>query len=158
MMTKDGTPLAPITQLVAMTGNVANGEKIFRNANTANCIKCHQLGTEGGIVGPPLTTIGQKLTKPQIYDAVLHPSNEILMGYESWIVRTKAGDTLTGRKTEDTDDHVTILDAEGKYHDVPAAQVDRKVKQTISIMPEGLTQTISQQDLVDLVEFLASRK
>jgi putative heme-binding domain-containing protein len=137
---------------------VAAGEKVFRNANTANCIKCHQLGNDGGIVGPPLTTIGQKLTKPQLYDAILHPSAEILMGYENWVVRTKSGDVLSGRKTEDTDDHVTVLDAEGKYHDVPAAQVDRKVKQTISIMPEGMTQSISRQELIDLVEFLASKK
>ena len=41
-------------------------------------------------------------------------------------MRTKSGDMLSGRKTEDTDDHVTILDSDGKYHDVPAAQVDRK--------------------------------
>jgi putative membrane-bound dehydrogenase-like protein len=158
LMTKDGAPLKPIAQLAAMKGDAANGEKVFRNANTANCMKCHQLGTEGGIVGPPLTTIGQKLTKPQLYDAVLHPSAEILMGYENWIVRTKSGDVLTGRKTEDTDDHVTLLDPEGKYHDVPAAQVDRKVKQTISIMPEGLSQSLSQQELIDLVEFLSARK
>ena len=155
---KDGSPVPPIPQLVAMTGNVANGEKIFRNANTANCIKCHQIGNEGGTVGPPLTIIAQKLSKPQLYDAVLHPSAEILMGYENWVVRTKAGDTLSGRKTEDTDDHVTILDADGKYHDVPAAQVDRKVKQAISIMPEGLSASVSRQELIDLVEFLASRK
>ena len=158
LMSKGGTPLPPIAQLATMKGSAARGEKVFRNTLTANCIKCHQLGTEGGIVGPPLTTIGQKLSKPQLYDAVLHPSAEILMGYENWIVRTKSGDVLSGRKTEDTDDHVTILDADGKYHDVKAADVDRKVKQTVSIMPDGLSQAISQEELVDLVEFLASRK
>ena len=104
------------------------------------------------------TTIGQKLTKPQLYDSILHPSAEILMGYENWIVRTKSGDVLSGRKTEDTDDHVTVLDAEGKYHDVKTADVDRKVKLAVSIMPEGLTQAITQDELVDLVEFLASKK
>jgi putative membrane-bound dehydrogenase-like protein len=158
LMTKDGSPLPPITELVTMTGNATAGEKVYRNAAVANCIKCHQIGNEGGIVGPPLTTIAQKLTKAQIYDAVLHPSAEILMGYENWIVRTKSGDILSGRKTEDTDDHVTILDPDGKYHDIPAAQVDRKVKQTISIMPDGLSQSLSRQELIDLVEFLSTRK
>jgi len=158
LFTKDGSLLPPIPQLATLTGSAAAGEKVFRNTTTANCMKCHQIGNEGGIVGPPLTTIGQKLTKPQLYDAILHPSAEILMGYENWVVRTKSGDMLSGRKTEDTDDHVTILDSEGKYHDVPAAQVDRKVKLAVSIMPEGLTKAISEQDLVDLVEFLSSRK
>lgn len=158
MITKDGSPLPPVSELVTMKGNAAAGEKVFRNAAGANCIRCHQVGTEGGIVGPPLTTIAQKLTRPQIYDALLHPSAEILMGYESWVLRTKSGETLTGRKTEETDDHVTILDADGKYHDVPAKDVDRKVKQTVSIMPEGLSQTITRQELLDLVEYLCTRK
>jgi putative heme-binding domain-containing protein len=141
-----------------LIGNAAAGERVFRNANGANCIRCHTIGTEGGPVGPPLTTIGQKLNKTQLYDAILHPSAEILMGYETWVVRTKSGDLLSGRKTEDTDTRVTILDVDGKYHDIPADQVDRKVKQNVSLMPEGMSQTMTQQDLVDLVEFLSSKK
>ena len=81
------------------------------------------------------------------------------MGYENWIVRTKSGDVLSGRKTEETDDHVTILDSEGKYHDVKTMQMwIAKVKLAVSIMPEGLTQAMTQDELVDLVEFLASKK
>ena len=158
IVTKDGARLPSVTYLATVQGDPIAGEKVYRNANGANCIRCHQLGNEGGVVGPPLTTIGQKLTKLQIYDSILHPSAEILMGYETWIVRTQSGDIFTGRKMEDTADHVTILDADGKYHDVPTGQVDRKVKQNISLMPEGLTQTMSRQELVDLVEFLASKK
>ena len=158
LLTKDGRRLPAIAYLATLGGDPVAGEKVFRNPNGANCIRCHQIGTEGGIVGPPLTVIGQKLTKVQLYDSILHPSAEILMGYETWVVRTKSGDTLSGRKTEETDDHVTLLDADGKYHDIPAAQVDRKVKQNISLMPEGVSQTMTRQDLVDLVEFLSAKK
>ena len=157
-LAKDGQPLPPVAQLVALAGNPQAGEKVFRNTAAANCIKCHQIGAEGGIVGPPLTTIGQKLNKAQLYDAILRPSAEILMGYETWVVKTKSGDALSGRKVEDTDDHVTLLDADGKYHDIQTDQVDRKVKQSISLMPEGLSQSMTRQDLVNLVEFLSQRK
>lgn len=158
MLTKEGRTLPAIGLLARMTGNPAAGEKVFRNAAGANCIKCHQLGTEGGIVGPPLTVIGQKLNKAQLYDAILHPSAAIEMGYETWVVKTKSGQVLTGRKVEDTDDHVTILDTDGKYQDVAVDQVQRKVQQKISLMPEGLTAAMTQQELVDLVEFLSRRK
>jgi putative heme-binding domain-containing protein len=80
------------------------------------------------------------------------------MGYETWVVKTKDGEVLTGRKVEDTDDHVTILDTDGKYHDVPVEKVDRRVQQKISLMPEGLTAAMTKQDLVNLVEFLSQRK
>ena len=157
-ITRDAKLLPDITTLASRSGSVTAGELVFRNANGANCIRCHAIGNDGGPVGPPLATIGQKLNKAQLYDAILHPSAEILMGYETWVIRTKSGDIVTGRKTEDTDDHTTLLDADGKYHDVPAAQIDRKVKQSISLMPEGLSQTMTQQELVDLVEYLSSRK
>jgi len=65
---------------------------------------------------------------------------------------------LTGRKTEDTDTHVTLLDVDSKYHDIPVEKIDRKVQQKVSMMPEGLTQTMTRQDLVNLVEFLSKRK
>jgi putative membrane-bound dehydrogenase-like protein len=158
VMTKDGQVLPPADQLASLKGDPAAGEKVFRNAAGANCIKCHQLGNEGGIVGPPLTVIGQKLNKSQIYDSIFLPSAAIEMSYETWVVKCKSGEVLTGRKVEDTDDHLTILDADGKYHDVAADDVQKKVKQNISLMPEGLTSAMSKQDLVDLVEFLSSRK
>jgi putative membrane-bound dehydrogenase-like protein len=155
---KDGKPLPSMADLSAMNGNAVAGEKVFRNVNGANCIKCHQLGNEGGIVGPPLTVIGQKLSKAQLYESILYPSAAIEMGYETWVVKTKSGDVFTGRKMEDTPDHVTILDTDGKYHDIPTGTIDRKVQQKVSMMPEGLTQVMSRKDLVDLVEFLAKRK
>lgn len=158
MLSKDGQRLPAIEQMAHLSGDAAAGEKVFRNAAGANCIKCHQLGNEGGIVGPPLTVVGQKLNKSQLYEAIFYPSAAIEMGYETWVVKTRSGEVLSGRKVEDTDDHVTILDADGKYHDVPVDQVQKKVKQNISLMPEGLTAAMTRQELVDLVEFLAQRK
>lgn len=157
LVSKDGQPLTT-QQLAQVSGDAAAGEKVFRNASAANCIRCHQIGNEGGIVGPPLTTIGQKLNKAQLYEAIFHPSAQILMGYETWVVKTKSADVYTGRKVEETDDHVTLLDADGKYHDIDADQVARKVKQNISLMPEGLSQAMTKVELVDLVEFLSKRK
>ena len=157
-LAKDGQPLPPIAELATLRGDSSAGERVFKNLTGSNCIRCHQLGTEGGIVGPPLTVIGQKLNKAQLYESILYPSAAIEMGYETWVVKTKAGEVFTGRKVEDTEDHVTVLDADGKYHDIPTDQVDRKVKQNISLMPEGLCQSMSRQELVDLVEFLSQRK
>ena len=65
---------------------------------------------QGRQVGPPLTTIGNKLSKEQFYEAILTPSASILMSFELWIVRTKDGDIKSGIKVEDTDDHITLKD------------------------------------------------
>lgn len=156
--TKDGQVLPPMSQLTKMTGDAKNGEKVFKNTAGANCIKCHQIADEGQMIGPPLTAIGNKLSKPQLYEAILYPSAAIEMGYETWVVRTKTGEVFSGLKAEDTPDHITIKDTDAKFHDIPLDQIDKRLKQPISLMPEGMTETMSQKDLVDLVEYLSTRK
>lgn len=156
--TRDGKILPSIDALAKMTGDAKAGAAVFRNEKGANCVKCHQIGDDGNMIGPPLTVIGGKLTKPQLYEAILYPSAAIEMGYETWVAKTKDGDIFSGLKTEDTPDHITIKDTDGKYHDIDRDKLDRLVKQNISLMPEGLSEAMTQKDLLDLVEYLASLK
>jgi putative heme-binding domain-containing protein len=156
--TKDGKTLPLMEDLAKLTGDAKAGAAVFRNLQGANCIKCHQIGDEGQMIGPPLTVVGGKLNKPQLYEAILYPSAAIEMGYEAWIVKTKKGEIFAGLKVEDTPDHITIKDTDGKYHDVDRDQIDKLVMQKISLMPEGLNETMTQQDLVNLVEYLSALK
>ena len=78
------------------------------------------------------------------------------MTYEDWVVKTKDGDVFEGILAENTDDHVTIKDANGQYHDMPADQVASKKQLKTSIMPEGLPAAMTQQDMVNLVEYLST--
>jgi putative heme-binding domain-containing protein len=156
--TRDGKILPSMDDLSKLKGDPKAGAAVFRNEKGANCIKCHQIGDDGNMIGPPLTVVGGKLSKPQLYEAILYPSAAIEMGYETWVAKTKDGDVFSGLKTEDTPDHITIKDTDGKYHDVPREKLDRLVKQAISLMPEGLNEAMTQKDLVDLVEYLESLK
>ena len=144
--------------LAKLTGDIAVGARVFRNTSAANCIKCHEIGNEGNSIGPPMTVIGGKLSKAQLYEAILYPSAAIEMGYETWVVKTRDGDVFAGIKVEDTPDRITIKDTDSKYHDVDRDKIEKLVKQPISLMPEGLHESMTQQELVDLVEYLASLK
>ena len=154
--TKDGETLPSLEALAALPGDPARGAVVYRNQKAANCITCHQVGTEGQMIGPPLTTVAQKLTKPQLFEAILLPNAAILMHYENWVVRTKKGDVVSGLLESETPERLTIKDTAGKYHDIPVENVDRKVMQKQSLMPEGLAGTMTKQELVDLVAYLAT--
>ena len=156
LLDKDKKPYPPLAELTNMTGDPKSGAAVFRNAQGANCIRCHQIGDEGGNVGPPLSTIGQKLSKPQLLQKLFNPNSSILMTYEDWVVKTKDGDVLEGILAENTDDHVTIKDASGQYHDVPAEQVASKKQLKTTIMPEGLPAAMTRQDLLNLIEYLST--
>ena len=156
--TKDGQTLPPIGQLMQLSGDAAAGELVFKNAKGANCIHCHQIGNDGNMIGPPLTVIGTKLNKGQLYEAILYPSASILMHYETWVVKTKSGDVFSGLLAEDTPDHISLKDSDGKYHDIQIDDIAKKVMQKVSLMPESLNEAMTKQDLVNLVEFLSTRK
>lgn len=155
---KDGVPLPPIRDLAARKGDAVNGAKVFRRAEGPNCIGCHQIVNEGKMVGPPLTTVGLKLTKELFYESILTPSAAILMGYENWAVKTTDGDVKIGIKVEDTDDHVTLKDNQGEYIDILLAKIADKKMLKMSMMPDDLTKTMTAQELVDLIEYLTTLK
>ncbi|HVR85553.1 MAG TPA: c-type cytochrome [Planctomycetota bacterium] len=156
---KDGSVLPPISELVDMKGDPKAGAAVFRNnSGGPNCIGCHQIGDEGRQVGPPLTTIGTKLSREQFYESILTPSASILMSFELWIVRTKDGDIKTGIKAEETDDHLTLKDNNGEYIDIPTEKIAEKKQSALSMMPEDITKTMSVKDLVNVVEYLLQQK
>jgi putative heme-binding domain-containing protein len=155
---KDGTPVPPIPKLLEMKGDAAAGAKVYRDAKGPNCIGCHQIGDEGRLVGPPLTTIGNKLARELLFEAILTPSAALLMGYENWVVRTKSGDLKTGIKVEDADDHVTLKDTQGEFIDIPREAIDQMKPLRLSMMPEDITKTMTVQELVDVVEYLTQQK
>lgn len=144
--------------LSKLSGDATKGAAVFKNTKGANCISCHQIAGQGQQLGPPLDVIGQKLTKQQLYESILFPSAGILMHYENWVVRTKKGEVISGLLDTETPDQITIKDTQGKYHDIPVDDIDRKVQQKFSLMPEGLSGTMTKQELVDLVEYLVTLK
>lgn len=156
---KDGKALPPIAELVEMKGDAKAGAAVFRNnSGGPNCIGCHQIGDEGRQVGPPLTTIANKLSREQFFESILTPSAAILMSFELWIVRMKDGDIKTGIKTEENDDHITLKDNNGEYLDLPLSKIAEQKQSALSMMPDDITKTMSVQDLVNVVEYLSQQK
>ena len=156
---KDGSALPPIAVLLEKKGDAKAGAAVFRNnSGGPNCIGCHQIGDEGRQVGPPLTTIGNKLSREQLFESILTPSAAILMSFELWVVRTKDDDIKSGIKAEDTDDHITLKDNNGEYLDIAVDKIADKKQSMLSMMPDDITKTMSIQELVDVVEYLTRQK
>ena len=152
---KDGKLLPPIEKLAAVKGDAQRGSAVYR-ADAVGCLRCHQLADQGGDIGPPLTTIGEKLSRAQLVEAIVYPSNAILMGFENWRVKTKDGEVYDGLLASETDETISLKDTAGKYTDISVANIASKVQQKVSIMPEGLNTSMTTQDLADLIEYLTT--
>jgi putative heme-binding domain-containing protein len=93
-----------------------------------------------------------------MYESILDPSAGISFGYEAWNVELKSGDELYGIIVSDTPEHVAVKTVGGIVNKCRPGDIARRDQSKLSIMPAGLQQNMSTQDLVDLIEYLVSLK
>lgn len=156
--TKEGKALPPIADLLKMKGDAAKGKTAFYSQEGAQCYRCHKIAGEGKDVGPDLSKIGGKLSREGIFESVLNPSGAIQHEYEVWILRTESSGYLTGYIRSENAEGVELMDASGTPVKIPAAEILERRKSATSLMPTGLTEGMTVQDLVDLVDYLSTLK
>lgn len=154
---QNAAPLPPVADLVKRKGDPAKGETIF-NSPTAGCAACHQVNGTGIDFGPNLSEVGSKLAREALYESILDPSAGISFGYEAWNVELKSGDELFGIIVSDTPEIVSVKTVGGIITKCRPSDIVRRDKSKLSIMPAGLQQNMSADDLVSLIEYLASLK
>ncbi len=153
---KNATAL-PISELASLKGDPAKGAEVFRS-EVAGCNKCHQVNGEGIDFGPNLSDIGGKLGKDALYESILDPSAGISFGYESWQIELKNGEEVYGLIISETADDLALKTAGGITTRYRKVQIEKRQKQKLSAMPAGLQAAMTKEQLVDLIEYLASLK
>ena len=154
---RDARPLPPISELLKRQGDTARGSHVF-HSDAIGCIKCHQVNGEGTDFGPNLSEIGTKLGKDALYESVLEPSAGISFGYEAWQIQLKNGDEAFGLIVSETESELSLKAVGGVVSRYNKNDIATRVKQKVSIMPTNLTQAMSDQEFVDLIEYLATLK
>ena len=143
-----------MAELLAMNGNPKNGIQLFQQ----NCGICHQVNGEGMDFGPKLSEIGSKLPKEGQYLAILHPDAGISFGYEGWEVSLKDGSSLVGIIVSKTETDILMKFPGGTSQNIKTRDVKGMKQMANSMMPTGLHENMSTQDLADLVEYLMTLK
>lgn len=152
--TADASPLPPIAELLAMPGDAARGRAVFATAGT--CATCHVVDGRGREVGPNLSQVGVKLAPEALFVAILDPNAAISHSYETHVAVLDDGRVVTGLLASRTDDTLVLKDAAGILHTFATADLESLERQAVSLMPAGLQQALSAQDLVDLVAYLGT--
>ena len=152
-----GQPLPPIAELVKIKGDAAHGKALFERAESS-CVTCHRINDKGVDFAPALSEIGSKLPKEAIYDSIINPNASISMGFETTQLQTKDGTVAIGIVRSETNEELVLALPGGATNKFAMRSIAKREKLATSMMPSGLNQALSQQDLVDLVEYLASLK
>jgi len=148
--------LPPVTELAKRTGDVLQGKTLFDSV--ATCNQCHMVGTQGKNVGPALTEIGDKLSKEAMYVSILDPSAGISHNFEAYTALMEDGSIVTGLLVSETESTLILKDPKGIERSMDRKEIEGYKKQEKSLMPENLQETMDEQGLVDLIEYLVSLK
>jgi putative heme-binding domain-containing protein len=138
-------------------GDIRRGQAVFNSSKTA-CLTCHAIGYVGGHVGPDLTNIGQARTERDLLESVIYPSASFVRSYEPMIVVTKSGDEYSGVLRRDAPEEVLLATGLNTEMRIARPEIGEMRPGTVSIMPAGLDEQLSRQELADLVTFLKAAK
>ena len=151
-----GKPLPPLEELLRREGHATGGRSVFFRVGLNSCSSCHRVQGRGQWVGPDLSTISTKYGKDELLRSILNPSAAIGSSFRSLVLALVDGRVVTGLPIEETRERIVIKTADGKRVAVRTGEIDERKSSDVSLMPEGLAQTMGPEELIDLLAFLSS--
>ncbi len=169
-LTPDDPPQGPVTleqrllredpkalaRAARTRGDARHGAVLFHQPQLA-CTKCHTTGEAVVRLGPDLARMGKDADGPYLVESLLKPSKVIKKGYETIVLVTDKGTTLTGLVALERPDAIVLRDAsqEGKPVTVGRSAIESRTPSPVSLMPEGLVNNLAdRQEFLDLVRYL----
>jgi putative heme-binding domain-containing protein len=150
---KDAERLAKL-QGSLVAGDRRRGQDVF-NGQKAACSSCHTIGYMGGRVGPDLTSIGKIRSERDLLESIVFPSASFARGFEPVVVTLRSGETRSGVLRTDARDFVVLATGLRDEVRIPRADILDIQPGNVSLMPPGLADQLTPQDLSDLIAFLA---
>ena len=140
---------------MSSAGDASAGRRFF-SALGPRCSNCHRHSGRGGRIGPDLTRIGRNTSRERVIASILQPSQEIAPRYQPWTLQTADGKTRAGLRLPRGGDsgEEFYADATGMEFTLRSDQIEYRAASDVSVMPAGLENALTSQELRDLVEFL----
>lgn len=145
--------VSKLVKEAGISGDSARGAAVYQAAQSA-CTGCHKVGDAGGITGPNLTAVGRGMTPELIVESVLWPTRQIKEGYFLTTVTMKDGRILSGYRQLESDTELSLTPPGGiGAQTVPKADIKTR-NDTGTLMPDGLTSWMTDQQRLDLFRYL----
>ena len=133
-----------------------NGRKMF---GIAQCYKCHRFADQGGIVGPDLTVVGRRFNKKDLLETLLDPNKSVSDQYEATEFELEDGRVIVGRVVNLNNKNYMVqpdMMKPNKMVNINVKQIVEQRPSKVSLMPSGLLDTLTKDDILDLMAYLRS--
>ncbi|MBI1249085.1 c-type cytochrome [bacterium] len=150
--------LAPAVDASALKGRDFNkGQQLFAEAS---CFACHRFSQQGGAIGPDLTALSGRFSPRDILESIILPSKQVSDQYQAVKILTEDGQVIVGRIINLNGDNMMIntnmLDPNALTN-VNRTKIEEIVPSETSMMPEGLLDNFTEDEIKDLMAYLLSK-
>ncbi|MFN9602496.1 MAG: dehydrogenase, partial [Planctomycetota bacterium] len=122
------------------------------------CSACPRIGYVGVTTGPILSQIGRTRSRRDLIEAIAFPSARLEQSYRSTKIQTSDGEVLNGLIVEESASSIALQVAADRRVTVQRNDIEAMEPSSVSIMPAGLEQQLTRQELADLIAFLENAK
>lgn len=141
-------------EATASGGDAAFGKRVFFHPQGPGCYRCHQVQGRGERIGPDLSTISRSLDREKLQRSILEPSRDVAPQFVTWTLQLRDGRVKTGTIVQENNNKILLGNAEGKLETIENIDVEERVLQKTSLMPDSLVQQMTVRDLRDLLAYL----
>jgi putative heme-binding domain-containing protein len=133
-------------------GDIAAGADLFWGK--AECSRCHRVRGRGGLVGPDLTDLAERMSLRALREALTTAKPYPPRGYEPAVIHLKEGGAIRGVLKNWHNFSYQLLDEDGNLHLLQADEVEKVELGESSRMPADTDQSLTQEEFRDLLAYL----
>jgi hypothetical protein len=152
----DPREIAEWEALLEGPADLERGGRIFFD-NRSLCASCHAIQGRGGDLGPDLSNVGKSKDRSSLIRSLLLPSEEMSPEWQGWFLEMNDGTRYEGRQIDVGEKQIKLYTQEEGFIRVQKVQVANYGLSNSSLMPSGLEQRLTNQDLKDLLAFLQAQ-
>ncbi len=139
-----------LTASAIKKADLGKGRTVFQKS----CSSCHRLFDAGGTIGPDITG-SQRTNIDYLLENMLDPSASVAKDFQMELLLLAGGRTVSGLVVDESDNALTIQTVNERLV-VPKTEIEARKLSKVSLMPDGLLNSLSKEDIVALVAYLAN--
>jgi putative heme-binding domain-containing protein len=149
------TDLTPKLDQLKSGRSFENGKAVY---TAVSCAQCHRFNGEGGASGPDLTGVGSRFQPIDLLEAIVLPSKVISDQYQATEIITKKKEKFFGTIQSENSETIALRPSpfSNATESIKKSQIEIRRPAKLSIMPEGLINVLSEDDVLDMIAYLRS--
>ncbi len=141
--------IARYREALTLPPDVESGHRIYQKV----CAACHRHGQEGVAIGPDMAAFVSH-APDKLLANILDPNIDIQPGYQAFLCSLSSGEQLFGVVTQENATSLSLKGKDGVERTILRGEIEAMKGTNVSFMPEGLEETITVQQMADLIAFL----